>query len=65
MKNHYIIAQTAEIIRQLYEEGYVLIRSLKASLKEISSRLLESFRRVLLTSEDIISLSNRMQIRYL
>lgn len=65
MKNHYIIAQIADILRQLFEEGYELIRGLKASLKEISSRLLESFRRDLLTPEDIISLSKRIQIRYL
>lgn len=65
MKNHYLIVQLAEIIRQLFEQGYELIRGLKASIKEISSRLLESFRREFITVEDIINLNKRIQIRYL
>ena len=65
MKNHYLLVQMAEILRQLFECGYELIRSLKASIKEISSRLLESFRREFITVEDIIKLNKRIQIRYL
>ena len=65
MKNHYLLAQIADILRQLFECGYGLIRSLKASIKEISSRILESFRRELITIEDIIKLNKRIQIRHL
>lgn len=65
MKNHYLLDQIADILRQLFECGYGLIRSLKASIKEISSRILESFRRELITIEDIIKLNKRIQIRHL
>jgi hypothetical protein len=65
MKNHYLLVQLADILRQLFECGYELIRSLKASIKEISSRILESFRRDHLTPEDIANLNKRMQIRFL
>lgn len=65
MKNHYLLVQIADILRQLFECGYELIRVLRASIKEISSRLLESFRRDTLTPEDIANLNNRIQIRCL
>ncbi len=65
MKNHYLLAQLADILRQLFECGYELIRSLKVSIKEISSRILDSFHRKLLTLEDITNLNKRIQIRYL
>jgi hypothetical protein len=65
MKNHYLLVQIAEILRQLFEQGYELIRSLKASIKEISSRLLESFRTEFITIEDINKINKRIQIRYL
>ncbi len=65
MKNHYLLVQLADILRQLFECRYELIRSLKASIKEISSRLLESYRREPLTLEDIMKLNKRIQIRYL
>ena len=65
MKNHYLLVQIADILRQLFEQGYELIRSLKAGIKEISSRLLESFRQVPITVEDIKRLNKRIQIRCL
>ena len=65
IKNHYLLVQLADMIRQLFENGYELIRSLKASIKEISSRILESFRRNTLTPEDITNLNRRIQIRCL
>ncbi len=65
IKNHYLLVQLADILRQLFECGYELIRSLKASIKEISSRILDSFRREPLTPEDITNLNKRIQIRYL
>lgn len=65
MKNHYLLVQIADILRQLFECGYELIRSLKASIKGISSRILESFRRDTLTPEDIANSNKRIQIRCL
>lgn len=65
MKNHYLLAQIADILRQLFECGYDLIRNLKDSIKEISSRLLESFRREPLTPEDILNSYKRKQIRFI
>ncbi len=66
MKNHYLITQLADILRQLYENGVDKIRELNKSIKEISSSLLESFRMRLLTkAEDTSDQENRMQIRFL
>ncbi|WP_286819861.1 transposase family protein [Desulfobacter sp. UBA2225] len=65
MKNHYLITQLADILRQLYEKGVDKIRDLKKSIKEISSSLLESFRTRLLTNtEDTLNTEKRIQIRF-
>lgn len=64
MKNHYLITQLADILRQLYEKGAEKIRDLGKSIKEISSSLLESFRTRLLTNEDIPNTVKRMKIRF-
>ena len=66
MKNHYLITQLTDILRQLYEKGVDKIRDLGKSIKEISSSLLESFRTRFLTDyEDILNLEKRIQIRFL
>lgn len=65
MKNHYLITQLADILRQLYEKGLDKIKDLNKSIKEISSSLLESFRTRLLTNEDTLHIEKRMQIRFL
>ncbi len=66
MKNHYLITQLADILRQLYEKGVGKIRELNKSIKEISSSLLESFRTRMLTwIEDTPNQENRTQIRFL
>jgi hypothetical protein len=65
MKNHYLITQLADILRQLYEKGVDKIRDLNKSIKEISSSLLESFRTQSLTkTEDISTTEKRIQIRF-
>jgi hypothetical protein len=65
MKNHYLITQLADILRQLYEKGVDKIRDLNKGIKEISSSLLESFRTRLLTkTEDISTIEKRIQIRF-
>lgn len=66
MKNHYLITQLADILRQLYENGVDKIRGLNKSIKEISSSLLESFRMRLLTNtEDTLDTEKRIQIRFI
>jgi hypothetical protein len=66
MKNHYLITQLADILRQLYELGVDKIRDLSKSIKEISSSLLESFRTCLLTNaEDTLNTEKRIQIRFI
>ncbi|KYH24097.1 hypothetical protein CLTEP_28260 [Clostridium tepidiprofundi DSM 19306] len=65
MKNHYLLIQISDILRQLFEKGVKLFRTIKISIKEISSKLLESFRRETITIEDINYLNKRTQIRYL
>jgi hypothetical protein len=62
MKNHYLLTQIADILRQLFEKGADKIRSLKKSIKEISSNLLESFRTRVITFEDIREIEKRTRI---
>lgn len=63
MKNHYLITQIVDILRQLYENGADRIKDLNKSIKEISSRLLESFRNRRITEEDISTFEKRLKIR--
>lgn len=53
MKNHYLLTQIADILMQLYLVSNKLIRRIKQSIKNTSSRLLESFRRQTVTDEDV------------
>jgi len=64
MKNHYLIAQIAEILRQLYVKGADGIKDLNKGIKEISSCLLESIRTRILTAEDIARIGKSIQIRF-
>lgn len=64
MKNHYLLAQIAEILLQLYEKGSKLLTAVKYGIKEISSLLLESIRTRALTDEDIQNLDMPIQIRF-
>jgi hypothetical protein len=63
MKNHYLLVQISDILRQLLENGSVAIRELNVGIKEISSRILESFRREPLIPEDISQLNQHIKIR--
>lgn len=54
MKNHYLITQIADILMQLYVAWCPLIKEIKQSIKNTSSRLLESFRRQTVTDEDVL-----------
>ena len=53
MKNHYLLTQVADIIMQLYLAWNPLRKEIKQSIKNTSSRLLESFRRQTVTDEDV------------
>jgi len=62
MKNHYLLTQIADILRQLFEKGAEKIKLLKKSIKEISSSLLESFRTRIITYEDTRTIEKRTKI---
>lgn len=64
MKNHYLLTQIADILMQLYENGFTLLKSLKQTAKEISSGLLEAIRTRKITAEDICQLANPIQVRF-
>lgn len=53
MKNHYLLTQIADIIMQIYLAWNPLRKEIKQSIKNTSSRLLESFRRQTVTMEDV------------
>lgn len=53
MKNHYLITQIADIIMQIYLSFSPLRKEIKQSIKNTSSRLLESFRQQTITDEDV------------
>jgi hypothetical protein len=53
MKNHYLLTQVADIIMQLYLAWNPLRKEIKQTIKNTSSRLLESFRRQTVTDEDV------------
>ncbi len=54
IKNHYLMVQTADMVKQLYEWFFLKKNRIKKKQKNISSELLESFGRQL-TREDISS----------
>lgn len=54
MKNHYLLTQIADIIMQIYLAWNPLRKEIRQSIKNTSSRLLESFRRQAITDEDVL-----------
>ena len=54
VKNHYLMEQIADFMKQLYEHFYLEKNEIKKLQKNISSELLASFGRQL-TKEDIFS----------
>lgn len=57
MKNHYLLTQIADILMQLYLACSKLVKAIGQSIKNTSSRLLESFRRHPITDEDVLHIS--------
>lgn len=64
MKNHYLLTQIADILVQLYEKGFKLLKTLEKTIKEISSNLLEALRTRVLTDEDMVALVKPIQVRF-
>lgn len=56
MKNHYLLTQVADIIMQIYFAWTPLRKEIHQSIKNTSSRLLESFRSQTVTEEDVDNL---------
>lgn len=57
MKNHYLLTQISDILMQLYLAWNPYIRELKQTIKNTSSGLLESFRGLTVTKEDVSYIS--------
>lgn len=53
MKNHYLLTQISDILMQIYLVWNPYIKELKQTIKNTSSWLLESFRRLTVTEEDV------------
>lgn len=53
MKNHYLLTQISDILMQLYVAWNPYIKELKQTIKNTSSGLLESFRGLTVTAEDV------------
>ena len=53
MKNHYLLTQISDILMQLYLAWNPYVKELKQTIKNTSSELLESFRRLTVTEEDV------------
>lgn len=53
MKNHYLLTQISDILMQLYLAWNPYIKELKQTIKNTSSGLLESFRGLTVTKEDV------------
>ncbi len=53
MKNHYLMTQIADMVKQLYEWFYLKKNGIKKKQKNISSELLESFDQQITETEDI------------
>ena len=57
MKNHYLLTQISDIIMQIYLSWNPCFREIKQSIKNTSSTLLESFRGLKVTEEDVLESS--------
>ena len=61
MKNHYFFIQFAHTIRQLLEQGSLLIKSLKLKIKEVSEHLLNALTS---TPSDLNNIETKFQLRF-
>lgn len=63
MKNHYLLAQISDLLMQLYLSSSRLVKALGQSIKNTSSRLLESFRQRFITAEDVSFIAKYTTVR--
>ena len=64
MKNHYLLTQIADILMQLYLNCDEIVKKVNESIKNTSSRLLESFRIHIITEEDVLHISRYTTIHF-
>lgn len=64
MKNHYLLTQIADILMQLYLAGHRILKELRQGIKNTSSRLLETFRRVTVNDEDIFHIEKYTTVHF-
>ena len=64
MKNHYLLTQIADILMQLYLAGTKVLKELKQAIKNTSSRLLETFRRAIVTDEDVFYIKKYTTVHF-
>ena len=62
MKNHYLLTQISDILMQLYIRGNEMVKKYGQGIKNTSSRLLESFRRHLVSDEDVSYIKRRTSV---
>lgn len=62
MKNHYLLTQISDILMQLYLAWNPYIKELKQTIKNTSSGLLESFRGLKVTEEDVSHIFRRTSV---
>ena len=65
MKNHYLLTQISDILMQLYLAGTKVLKELKQTIKNTSSRLLETFRRATVTDEDVSYIKKYTTVHFL
>lgn len=65
MKNHYLLTQVADILMQLYLATNRLVKSIGQTIKNTSSRLLESFRRHTINEEDVLYIERHTAVHFL
>jgi len=65
MKNHYLLTQIADMLMQLYLATNKLVKSIGQSIKNTSSRLLESFRRHTINEEDVLYIERHTAVHFL
>ena len=61
MKCHYFFIQFAHTIRQLLEQGNIIVKSLKLKIKEVSSHLLITLTS---TNSDLNNIETNFQLRF-
>ena len=62
IKNHYLLTQIADIIMQIYLSWNPVRKEIKQSIKNTSSKLLESFRGLTITDEDVLETARQTTV---